>query len=323
MNTNRTDCWALLAAGAALTTSSWAGAQPDDPPPPPPTPPAHQVAQPAGPQPQPDPNAYFGDRTKPLSPEDHAALGASSRAQTNFVLPVAGPDGTVRFSFRGQAVSVVCAVLQVCDIELQPGEAVNNLNIGDPRISVEPAVSGTGATQTQHLVLKPLDVGIDTSLMVTTDRRTYYFRLKSDRHEYMPRVSFTYEDSTAASWVAPAPAVAPAVDTKAAAVPATPVNAVPDPQALNFDYEVNGHAPWRPVRVYSDGIHTFIQMPATLSQLEAPTLLVVRDGKEKVIVNYRVQGDRYIVDSVFKQAILIAGVGHHQTRVTITREGNT
>ena len=40
---------------------------------------------------------------------------------------------------------------------------------------------------------------------------------------------------------------------------------------------------------------------------------------ETVMVNYRVQGDRYIVDSVFDKAILIAGVGSSQDRVTIQR----
>ena len=66
-------------------------------------------------------------------------------------------------------------------------------------------------------------------------------------------------------------------------------------------------------------------MPSTMQQTEAPTLLVVRkDGgvftdEETVMVNYRVQGDRYIVDTVFDKAVLIAGVGSSQDRVTITR----
>src|SRR5271155_3541934 len=79
---------------------------------------------------QADPDAYFGRRTRPLSQEDQIALSAAAKSQTNYVKPVPTPDGTVRFIFRGQAISVVCAVLQVCDIELQPGELVNNMNIG-------------------------------------------------------------------------------------------------------------------------------------------------------------------------------------------------
>lgn len=320
-----TGCWQAVGVVLAISVVSATWAQGDPPPPPPqlsPPPSATTLAPPAGPQPQPDPDAYFGRRSKALSQEDRDALYAAEKSQTNYVRPVAAADGTLQFNYRGQAISVVCAVLQVCDIELQPGESVNNMNIGDPRIAVEPAVSGAGQNQTQHLVIKPLDVGIDTSLMVTTDRRTYYFRLKSDRREYMPRIAFTYSDASPASWVPPPTPTTSAVDpAKAAALDAAAVNQVPDPQALFFNYEIDGHAEWKPVRVYSDGIHTFIQMPKSMSQTEAPTLLVIRDKKEQVIVNYRVQGDRYIVDSVFKKAILIAGVGHKQTRVTITRDG--
>ena len=64
---------------------------------------------------------------------------------------------------------------------------------------------------------------------------------------------------------------------------------------------------------------------AIMAQTEAPTLLLLnKEGgifseDETVMVNYRLQGDRYIVDTVFDRAILIAGVGGNQSRVTITR----
>ncbi|STX59154.1 putative conjugal transfer protein trbG [Legionella geestiana] len=37
------------------------------------------------------------------------------------------------------------------------------------------------------------------------------------------------------------------------------------------------------------------------------------------MVNYRVQGARYIVDTIFDRAILISGVGRRQERITIIR----
>lgn len=54
-------------------------------------------------------------------------------------------------------------------------------------------------------------------------------------------------------------------------------------------------------------------------------LLVRKDGgffsdEETVMVNYRIQGNRYIVDTVIDKAILVTGVGKDQDRVTITRE---
>jgi type IV secretion system protein VirB9 len=39
------------------------------------------------------------------------------------------------------------------------------------------------------------------------------------------------------------------------------------------------------------------------------------------MVNYRMQGDRYVVDRVLDRAELVTGVGSGQTRVLITRDG--
>jgi type IV secretion system protein VirB9 len=66
-------------------------------------------------------------------------------------------------------------------------------------------------------------------------------------------------------------------------------------------------------------------MPYSMQQTEAPTLLVIRKeggiftDDDIQMVNYRLQGNRYIVDSVFDKAMLIAGVGSNQDKVTITR----
>jgi type IV secretion system protein VirB9 len=221
--------------------------------------------------------------------------------------------------YGAQQASIVCAVLQVCDIELQPGEQVNNLNVGDTRFTVEPAISGAGATEVQHLIIKPLDVGLQTSLIVTTNRRTYHLQLRSHRTEFMPRVGFTYREDALAKW--DAIKVQENQQRQAQTIPQTK-EYLGD---LNFSYTLTGSAPWKPVRVYNDGRKTIIQMPAAMAQTEAPTLLVVRkDGgwltdDETVMVNYRVQGDRYVVDTICDKAILIAGVGNGQDRVTITK----
>jgi type IV secretion system protein VirB9 len=210
-------------------------------------------------------------------------------------------------------------VLQVCDVALQPGENVNGMNVGDPRYTVEPAVTGSGAGQVLHLILKPLDVGLDTTLVLTTDRRTYHFRLRSSRSALMPFVSFTYPEDAMAKWDA----------IKAHEVKVRKDNTIPQTGEylgnLDFNYTVSGSTRWKPTRVYNDGRKTIIEMPSTMQQSEAPALLVVRkDGglftdAETQMVNYRVQGDRYIVDTIFDKAILVSGVGSSQDKVTITR----
>lgn len=94
---------------------------------------------------------------------------------------------------------------------------------------------------------------------------------------------------------------------------------------LNFNYSVSGNTSWRPVAVFDDGIKTIIEMAPAMAWTEAPTLLIVRRSgglfrsEELVLVNYRVQNNRYIVDALFNRAILVVGIGSGQERVTIQR----
>lgn len=241
-------------------------------------------------------------------------------AGSNGAIAAPGLDGAVRFPFGAQRITIVCAVLQVCDVELQPGETVNSIHLGDTaRWIVEPAITGSAAGDVLHLIIKPVDVGLETSLIAATNRRTYHLRLRSHRTQFMPRIGFTYTDDSAAKWEAIK--MREAKERQDRTLPQTGEYL----GELNFSYSVAGSAAWKPVRVYNNGTKTIIQMPAAMANTEAPTLLVVRkDGglfkdPETVIVNYRVQGDRFIVDTVFDKAIMIAGVGSSQDRVTITK----
>jgi type IV secretion system protein TrbG len=264
---------------------------------------------------------YFSKNEPTMTRQELAAVAIGKKWQEGQdVKPFQGADGSINWPYLpGKQYPVMCAVLQVCDVALQPGENVNGLNVGDPRYTVEPAVTGSGSSQVIHLILKPLDVGLDTTLVLTTDRRTYHFRLRSSRTQLMPFVSFTYPETAMAKWDA----------IKAHETQVRQENTIPQTGEylgnLNFNYSVDGSARWKPVRVYNDGRKTIIEMPSTMQQSEAPALLVVRkDGgmftdAETQMVNYRVQGDRYIVDTIFDKAILVSGVGSSQDKVTITR----
>ena len=259
---------------------------------------------------------YFGGENPVLTPAEQKALKIArdwqARSATQLT-PVPGPDGAIRFLHGSVQPSIVCAVMQVTDIELEPGEQINNISIGDSaRWLVEPAVTGAGVAEVQHIILKPMDVGLETSLIVTTNRRTYHFRLKSQLTQYMPKLSFIYKDAVQARFLA----------LKERQTEEKEKLTIPETQEylgnLDFAYRISGSAPWKPVRVYNDGVKTIIQMPPKMKQTEAPSLLVL-NGDEEVMVNYRLQGDRFIVDQLFDKAILIAGVGSKQTKITITR----
>lgn len=264
---------------------------------------------------------YFSKNEPSLTPQEKAAIDIANKFQKgNYSSkPFAGPHGSINYVYTIGQIDVLCAVLQVCDVALQPGEQVNNLNIGDPRFQIEPAITGFGESQTLHLLIKPLDVGLDTTLVVTTNRRTYHFRVRSSRDKFMPYVDFTYPEDAIAKWQA-------IRDKK---VEHIKDNTIPSTNEylgdLDFQYQIDGSIRWTPTRVYNDGKKTIIEMPYSMQQTETPTLLVIRKeggiftDDDIQMVNYRLQGNRYIVDSVFDKAMLIAGVGSNQDKVTITR----
>ena len=263
---------------------------------------------------------YFSKKSVQLTQQERAALSIGKKWQTGMATskPVSARDGSIAFVYGSGQTQILCAVLQVCDVALQPGEQVNNLNVGDPRFLVEPAITGIGPAQRLHLLIKALDVGLDTSLVVTTDRRTYHLRLRSSRTEFMPYVSFIYPDEAQAKW--DAIRVKETMERHNNTIPLTGEYL----GNLNFNYCITGNTRWKPTRVFNDGVKTIIEMPQAMQQTQAPTLLVLRHAglfkkAETVMVNYRVQNNRFIVDTVFDKAILIAGVGRNQDKITITR----
>ena len=255
-----------------------------------------------------------------LTPQEQTGLAYGEQGTTSASAPVAGANGFITFPYGVNQISIVCAPLHVCDVALQPGEQVNSVNVGDNvRWSIEPALTGSGVEEVQHVIIKPREVGLETSLVVATNRRAYYLRLRSHRTRYMPQVAFSYPEDSAMKFE-----VLKARQQREIKEKTIPNTSDYLPK-LSFEYDVSGQAAWKPVRVYNDGARTVIEMPPSITQTEAPILLLVRkEGglfteAEEVLVNYSLQGSRYIVDTIFEKAVLVAGVGSHQDRVTIQR----
>jgi len=220
-----------------------------------------------------------------------------------------GPDGKVVFLYGEVQPSVVCSPLQVCDIELQPGEVVRDVLVGDSvRWKVEPATSGAAGAQAVHLIIKPSEPGIETSMVVTTSRRTYHIRLKSHHADYMARVGFEYPDDVAAK-----------LDEINQRMEASIIGGAGVPaENLDFGFRTDGAARWKPTRIYTDGLKTYIQFPSALAGSDAPILFVISGGENR-IVNYRLQSNMMVVDYLIDHAVLVSGVGNRQQKITIRR----
>ena len=179
---------------------------------------------------------------------------------------------------------------------------------------------GAGSDATSVIALKPMVAGLDTNLLIATDRRAYYLRLISKPEEYVARVAFQYpEDDNAHKWqqqIADQRTAARQNKRDAEASPAMMLS-----ENLNFGYRISGKSEHvRPIRVYDDGAKTYIQMPPEMQHREVPVLLVLgADGKGEM-TNYRVRQQTYIVDRLFDRAQLVLGTGKKSQKVEISRE---
>ena len=259
----------------------------------------------------------------PLSQPAIEAIRVSEKWRGESISPIAGADGRVIYNFGAGLPTVVCAPLRVCMIELQAGEKLEGEpQIGDSvRWNVSPAIYGNGDQTTPIIVLKPQMAGLDTNLLITTDRRAYYLRLISKPQDYVARVAFQYPlEQSGQKWQEQAARQRQQEREVKAGFDATP--AMIAVEKINFDYRINGGSEHlRPVRVFDDGAKTYIQMPQEIQNREAPVLLIVgTDGKGEMS-NYRVRQQTYIVDRLFDRAELVLGAGKKAQKVEISRVG--
>lgn len=235
---------------------------------------------------------------------------------------ISGPEGEVVFLFGAAMPSVIAAPLRLTDINLQEGEEILDVQIGDSvRWQVSLSLSGKKPKEISHVILKPVARNLQTTLNIMTNRRVYRLNLISDKRRYMPAVAFAYPSEIIATLEAYKAKLAKKSEqknfykTKGQKIPSNIDN-------LDFGYKVSGAKEFLPLRVYNDGVKTYIQMAKNLKFYEAPVLMVLDSSRRKEIVNYRVKYDTYIVDRLFDKAVLISNVGLKQEKVTITKKSS-
>lgn len=202
----------------------------------------------------------------------------------------------------GRVFEVWTAPLRVTTLTLGAGETLVSKAAGDTvRWQIGETTSGEGARQRTHVLLKPLQRGLETNLVLTTNRRVYFIDLKSGGASGF---------NAAIAWDTGAmdPPVVEPVAAAAEIRVADPVAMPEGPIDARYRIEPQGRrARWTPASVFNDGRRTFITFDADLQIDEAPALFVIAPDGETQMVNYRQAGGLFIVDRVFDRAELRLG----------------
>ena len=266
-------------------------------------------------------------RTQILGAQTAEVRAAVKQHEENGKWPIYRTPGSVIYPYdEGPEPVLDCAPLRTTDIQLQPGETITDVAMGDTeRWMATPASSGDPRNPVPHLAVKPQAPGIATNLTIYTTKHIYHLLLRSSGRA-MQEVEFYYPDEVLAAMKEADAAAAkdgtagdPPGDDNASVVKIAAI----DPGQLNFSYKIDGaNVPFRPVRAFDDGSHVYIQMAPGMKTSDAPALLIAAGGGTQM-VNYRVEGNYYVVDRLFNQAILVSGVGRQQDRVTIAYAGES
>lgn len=243
-----------------------------------------------------------GKQVEPAS-SGRAAI-AEANAQARIASAADAFEGGVQvFGWEpGRLYEVWTAPLRVTTLTLAPGETVTAKAAGDTiRWQIGETTSGSGAAQRSHVLVKPLETGLETNLVLTTSQRVYMLLLRSGAGDgFNAAVAWRYPD-------APPPT---ASTEPAGALASSPL----EPERLDDAYRieprtglVSRRPRWTPASVFNDGARTFITLPPEVAVDEAPVLFVLSPDGEAQVVNYRQQGAMLVVDRLFDRAELRLG----------------
>lgn len=238
-------------------------------------------------------------------------------------------NGRINFYFGTMNPRLQCRPLRLTDIELEPGERLTKIHVSDTaRWSVTVAVSGGIDNLVTHVIVKPLLPEIAANLLIHTDRRTYSIELLSVANDqYMPYVGFIYPEVVASDPVTDESfqklreqyGLVDKAQAQSVRRRQTESAQLADPATIYTGYTIrstrgNKNVVWKPKDVYDANGKTYIVMDEKVGVADAPTFFIKYNGRE-TLANYRIDGNKYVVDRIFDIGILTIG----KDRVAIYR----
>lgn len=224
---------------------------------------------------------------------------------------------------EGMIYEVITSPNAITDIRLKPGENIASspiVNNGGTSWQFTMGTSIENGISVQHLFVKPSAVGLDTSMILLTDQRTYYFRIASFPKSYMTALRFRYPASTGEGYY-----VKEDFDEF---IENNKVNQAISGDAFSIDltkaeyrYTIRvtkGKPSWTPQQVFSNETKTYIQFPISImTSMDMPSVYILRDSEEN-LVNYRIAGNIYQLDTVLtsNEAIILKSGQKEQVKIT-------
>ena len=267
--------------------------------------------------------------------------------------------GLVTFTYGFGIPTVVCALLELTDLAFEKGESILSVQLGDSvRWNIESAISGSANDSVEHLIVKPLEAGLKTSMLITTDRRTYHIRLKSTEADFMPAVVFSYpnnlklpskkhygddsylqytsnyvsnedhNDNSETNSSLKNYSSVQNVSYEGNSRPALNVAATynDSTQRRNYNYSVDGDSKIIPQNVYDDGKRTFIVMNNPINSSYLPVLQEISSesflffGEDKTnTINFTYFDNTFVVDGIYSHLRLISKNGEEKQSADVVR----
>lgn len=258
---------------------------------------------------------YFTDK---LDVGKDAILESIKWQQGGSPKPILKKDGVVRFPYGEYQPIVICQPTNLCDIELQANEEIQGIVIGDSvhwndgDSGIPIVYSGTGKNITPHLVLKPNSANLETSLMVTTSKRTYMIKLKSSNTNFLARAGFYYPGEMVQKYEINK---FKKNTSNNGGLPLININ------NLNYRYSLSDKDfDWKPLQVFDDGLSVFIQFPDSVATRNLPAICILDETSDEKceMVNFRFNDHYYVVDKLFRKAKLVNGFGDKAQVITVS-----
>jgi len=242
----------------------------------------------------------------PIDSQTHKPMSASQVVQRSMQEAMVTPQnfigGTQFYDYNEyKQYPVVCKMLSLTVIQLENGE----VPIGVPYLSDTLRWELTGdvwrtvdGLSVQLVMLKPLEPGLTTNMILVTNQRIYQFVLTSTRDSYMPMVKFRY------------PLAQNRFITAETLRKETEHTSHDDKEGyfLSYNYKiVSGwflsgwfKPEWQPTEAWDDGHKTYVRLPRGVLQREYPVIF----EKANYIVNYRVNENIIIMDKLITNVTL-------------------